>query len=186
MPWQNALVDLVFDDLLAGDIASAEARWPKVWDDVTAGRAWQRWMLVGKMTAARADLALLRRRFEEAADWAIKAMEMARPVGRKKYETAARITLGRALVALGRPAEAVDGLRIAVSEADRLGTPPGRWQARAALGHATYAAGLDDEAAAAYTGAREIVNEMASGLAPERAKRLLSAHPIREVLEAGT
>jgi tetratricopeptide (TPR) repeat protein len=185
MPWQNALVDLVFDDLLAGDIGSAEARWPKVWDDVSAGQAWQRWMLVGKMAAARAELALHGGRHEEAADWAIKAMEMARPVGRKKYETAARITLGRALVAMGRPSEAVDELRIAVSDADGLGTPPARWQARAAFGQALLESGLDDEAGASYAEAGRIIEEMASGLAPERAKRLLSVDPIQEVLKAG-
>jgi len=185
MPWQNALVDLVFADLLAGDIASAEARWRKVWDDVRAGKAWQRWFLVGKMTAARAELALQAERFEEAVEWAVKAMDMARPVHRKKYETASRITLGQAQLAMKRTSEAVGQLRTAVGEADRLGSPPGRWQARGAFGKAMLAAGRDDEAASAFTEARGIIDNMASGLAPERAKRLLSADPVQEVLKAG-
>ncbi len=185
MPWQNALVDLVFNDLLAGDIASAEARWPKVWDDVRAGKAWQRWFLVGKMMAARAELALQAERLEEAAEWAVKAMDMARPVHRKKYETASRITLGQAQLAMKQTSEALDQLRTAVGEADRFGSPPGRWQARGAFGKALLAAGRDDEAASAFTEARGIIDNIASGLAPERAKRLLSADPVQEVLKAG-
>ena len=136
MPWQNALVDLVFADLLAGDIGSAETRWPEAWDVVTKGAAWQRWMLVGKMAAARAELALDMGRPEEAAEWAGRALEMAEPVGRKKYEIAARVAFGRALVAMKRPEEAIAPLQTAVADADGLGTPPGRWGARAALGEA--------------------------------------------------
>jgi hypothetical protein len=81
--------------------------------------------------------------------------------------------------------EAVDQLRTAVGEADRLGSPPGRWQARSAFGKALLAAGRDDEAASAFTEGRRIIDNTASGLAPERAKRLLSADPVQEVLKAG-
>jgi hypothetical protein len=66
-----------------------------------------------------------------------------------------------------------------------LGSPPGRWQARAAFGKALFAAARDDEATSAFTEAGGIISDIASGLAPERAKRLLSADPIREVLKAG-
>jgi len=143
-------------------------------------------MLIGKMMAAKAELAVRAGHDDEAADWAMKAIEMAKPVGRKKYEVVARITLARALGAMGRPADAVDELRIAIRDADRLATPTGRWQSRAALGQALFAAGLDDEAEGAYADARRIIDEMASGLAPERAERLLSARPVREALETGT
>jgi tetratricopeptide (TPR) repeat protein len=185
MPWQNAEVDLVLTDLLAGDLGSAEVRWKKVWDDVTRGRAWQRWYLVGKMTAARAELAERSGRRDEAADWAVRAMEMARPVGRRKYETASRITLGRVFLAMDRVPEAVDQLRSAVGEADALGAPPARWQARASLVRALAAAGRDDEAATTFTEARDIIEAMAAGLTPERAEKFRRAEPVRAVLETG-
>ena len=110
---------------------------------------------------------------------------MAKQVHRKKYEAASRVTLGRAFLAMGRISDAVAELRTAVRETDQLGSPPGRWQARAALGQALLAAGRDVEGGSTFTEAGGIINDMASGLAPERAKRLLSADPIREVLEAG-
>jgi tetratricopeptide (TPR) repeat protein len=185
MPWQNALVDLVFADLLAGDIGSAEARWPRVWDDVSAGSAWQRWLLVGKMAGARAEIALHSERYEEAMEWATRAMDMARRVRRKKYETASRITLAGALLATGRASAAVEELRTSVREADGLGSPPGRWQARAACGKALYAAGRDDEAETAFREASQIIDGVASSLTPERAKRFLSAEPIQQILVTG-
>jgi class 3 adenylate cyclase/tetratricopeptide (TPR) repeat protein len=184
MPWQNALVDLVFADLLGRDIAGAEIRWPKVWEDIRAGKAWQRWFLVGKMMAARAELALLAGRPEDATEWAVKAMDAARPAHRRKYETAARVTLGQALLAMQRTSESVDHLLTAVGEADRLGTPPGRWQSRAALSKALYAAGRDDEAGSVLTEARGIIDDVAAGLAPNRAERFRSAAPIAELLES--
>jgi tetratricopeptide (TPR) repeat protein len=182
MPWHNALVDLIFDDLLAGEIGSAETRWPKVWADISAGKAWQRWMLVGKMMEARAELAVHLGRYDEAIEWAHQAMEMAQPVGRTKYEIAASITSGRAMIGMGKAADALQELRLAVTQADRLGTPAGRWQARAALGEALAAIGHDDEAGSAYGQAIEIIDDVASGLAPERARGFLSAEPIRTVL----
>jgi class 3 adenylate cyclase/tetratricopeptide (TPR) repeat protein len=185
MPWHNAEVDLVFDDLLAGDIGSAEARWPKAWDDILAAKAWQRWMLVGKLASARAELAVHGGRYDEAAEWASKGMDLARPVGRRKYETASRITLGRALLGLKRTSDAVAQLRTAVAEADGLGTPPARWMGRATLGKALLAAGRDDDAARMFTEARGIIDEVASGLAAERAQRFLAADPIQEILEMG-
>jgi tetratricopeptide (TPR) repeat protein len=184
MPWQNALVDLVFNDLLAGDIAGAEARWPKVWDDVRAGKAWQRWFLVGKMAAARAEIALHTNRIDEAAEWAQKAIDMAVPVGRLKYETIARIILAEALLALGRMQEADAGLRKAVSDADRLGSPPERWKARAALGRVFYSMGRDDEAERAFHEASDVIQAVADGLSEERADRFLNAAPVLDVLKA--
>jgi tetratricopeptide (TPR) repeat protein len=184
MPWQNALVDLVFNDLLAGDIASAEARWPKVWDDVRAGKAWQRWFLVGKMAAARAEIALHTEGAEAAADWAQKAIEMAVPVGRLKYETVARTILAEALLTIGRVREAVAELQTAVSGADRLGSPPGRWKTRAALGRALYALGRDDEAERRLREASDVIQDVAKGLSRERAERFLNAAPVLEALKA--
>jgi len=184
MPRLNSLVDLVFTDLVAGEIGRAESAWPSVSEEVQAGRAWQGWLLAGKMVTARAEIALHSKKHEESAEWAQRAIDMARTVRRRKYESVARVILGRALFGMGRASDAVAELHTAVGEADRLGSPPGRWQARLALGQVLFATGRDDEAGSAFTEAGRIIDEVASGLAPERAKRLLSADPIREVLHA--
>jgi tetratricopeptide (TPR) repeat protein len=185
MPWQNALVDHVFNDLLAGDVGAAQTRWPQVWDDVSKGKAWQRWMLVGKMTEARAEIELETGRYEVAAEWAIKAIEMAKAVGHRKYEIAARIVLGSALVGMRKATDAVEHLRTAVTEADELGTPPGRWRARAALGRALAAIDRDDEVGRLLAEAAEIIEAVASTLAPERAERFLGADAVRQILSGG-
>jgi class 3 adenylate cyclase/tetratricopeptide (TPR) repeat protein len=185
MPWLNSSVDLVFTDILAGDVGSAENRWPSVWDDVRNGQGWQQWLLTGKMTTARAQIAVLSGDHEEAIEWATKAIDMAARVHRKKYEMLSRITLGQALLGVGRTSDGVAELATAVGEADQLGSPSGRWQARSAYARALLAVGRDDEAGTTFSAAVEIINDVASGLAPGRAERLLSAEPIREVLEAG-
>jgi tetratricopeptide (TPR) repeat protein len=186
MPWQNSEVDLVLADLLAGDLGSAEVKWAKAWDDVTRGAAWQRWYLVGKMAAVRAELLERTGRHDEAADWALEAIEMAIPVHRRKYEVASRITLGRAYVSMGRVSEAIDELRTAMDGADELGTPPARWQARAGLARALIAAGRDDEVEVAVSEAKGVIEDMAAGLTPERAKVFLTADPVREVLDSAS
>lgn len=63
--------------------------------------------------------------------------------------------------------------------------PPGRWDARVALGRAAYALGDDDRATTAYAYAAELVEAFASTLAPERATGLLRAPAIREMLSLG-
>jgi predicted Zn-dependent protease len=116
----------------------------------------------------------------------VKAIEMAKPVGRRKYEVASRITLGRAFLSMGRVSDAVDELRTAIDGADALGTPPARWQGRAALARALSTVGRDEEAGVALSEAKSIIEDVAAGLAPERAKVFVSAEPIREVLDSAS
>ena len=68
--------------------------------------------------------------------------------------------------------------------ADRLVSPPGRWQSRAALGRALYATGDDDGAAEAYRQSAEAIRAFADTLSPEHAAALLGAAPIVEILTA--
>ena len=185
MPRLNSLVDLVFTDLLEGEIGRAEAGWPSVWDEVANGKGWERWLLTGKMVWARAEIALGANEPEAAAEWAHKAIGMARSVHRQKYETAARATLGRALMDMKRPVDAIAELRTAVAGADELGSPPGRWGTRGALGEALYAAGDDDGAGRAFREAAGVIREVAQGLAAERANRLLAAPQVAEIMTAG-
>jgi tetratricopeptide (TPR) repeat protein len=184
MPWMNATMDLLQTELLGGDFGAAEVRWGGLWDDVRKSTAWERWFLGGKLAAARAEITLHTDGAEEAAEWAQKAIDMARPVRRLKYETVARTILALALLVTGRTSDSVAQLQTAVRDADRLGSPPGRWKTRAALGRALYALGRDDEAARAFREASDVIRDLAGGLSEGRAERFLNTAPVIEVLKA--
>src|SRR5206468_2768422 len=113
----------------------------------------------------------------EATEWAERAIAMARRVRRVKYEAVARAVLGRALLGMGRGQAALQELRAAVSGADALGNPAGRWRARAELARALHETGDDEGAEEAYRGAAGIIRETAATLASERAERFTSAPP---------
>jgi len=182
MPRRFARSDLVFTDLLAGEVGRAQAAWPKLWEDAESATGWTQWLIYGRLAAARAEIALHAESGEAAIEWAQRAIELARQTRRRKYEARALSNLGEALARAGRGEEAIPELRAAVAAADELVGPPARWDARAALGRAAYAVGEDDVAATAYGEAAELVEAFASTLARERADRLLQGPPVTEIL----
>ena len=184
MPRMMARVDLLFTSMLEGDLGAAQAEWPTLWADTAETAGWQSWLLVGKLAAARAELELAIGTPDAAAEWAQKAIDVAVRTHRRKYAARARSTLGGALAALGRHEDGERELRAAVELADALGSPPGRWLARASLGRTLAATASDDDAGAAFDEAATIVREFASTLASERAERFLDADPIRDLLRA--
>jgi hypothetical protein len=107
---------------------------------------------------------------------------MARAVSRRKYEVLALTILGQALTAQGLAEDAVLELQHAVGEADGLGSPLLRWQARVALAAAAREA-KDAAADEALHEAGAIISNVAASLSPERAAVYLDAPQVREVLE---
>ncbi|HEY7281374.1 MAG TPA: AAA family ATPase [Actinomycetota bacterium] len=184
MPWMNAIVDLVATEVLANEYGAARARWDGIWDDIVATSAWERWYLGGKMAALRAEIALATEGPDQAAEWAVRAVGMARDVGRRKYEAVARATLGRVLVASGRPEDGVRELRSAVAIADALGNPTGRSRARADLSRALGTTGDDEGAHSEIATAAAIIRGIADGLSDRRRTRFLGAGPVADVLAA--
>ena len=184
MPRRFAGSDLLQTSLLAGDVGDAQSSWPALWEDATHATGWTSWLILGRLTVARAEIALLAEPPEIAAEWAARAVEVATRTHRRKYEAVARALLGRALVALGRPADGLRELRSSVEIADALVNPTGRWQARASL--ATELRATGDEAAAAMTAdeARQILLDFAATLAPARAATLLAAPQAHEIMAA--
>jgi hypothetical protein len=75
-----------------------------------------------------------------------------------------RVPLARALVAAGRPEDAVEVVTRAVVEAERLGHLPSRWAALAALAEAKTALGDEQAADDAIAAARRSVDEFAGAL----------------------
>ncbi len=185
MPKQFAGSDLLFTQLLSGDVGAAEQSWPSLWHDAANATAWTTWLIAGRLACAKAEIALHAESSESAIEWAARAIEIARRTKRRKYEARSLTFYGRALAGAGQRDEALTSLRRAVKIADELIGPPARWQAQAALAHVAYAIGDDDTAAAAYDEARNLIETFAGTLAPHRAAHLLAAPAVEDILSLG-
>ena len=126
--------------------------------------------MAGRLAEAKAEIALAKEDHAEAARLAQEAIDQSREVRRAKYELAARLVLGRALMALGQPERGIDELRTALDGIRRLGHPPTLWRAWSTLGTALTQTGQDDEAAAAVAAAANTLRTFAATLAPERSR----------------
>jgi tetratricopeptide (TPR) repeat protein len=182
MPWMNARADLIGANLLLREYGNVEKDWSKVWDDAVASKAWERSPISGRLAADRAELELALGHPDEAITWANRAIEMARSVSRRKYLAIALTTLGRALTAQGLAKEAVAELRSAIAEADALGSPLFRWQARVALAAAAREVG-DAFADELLVEAQSIILGVAASLSPEREALYLAAPQVVEALD---
>jgi tetratricopeptide (TPR) repeat protein len=182
MPMQFARSDLLFTQLLDGDIGGAQAVWPSLWEGAGHATGWTTWLIAGRLATARAEIALHAETPEVAAEWAQRAVEIAQRTRRRKYEALSLAELGEALGRLGRRDEALSALRAAVSLTDALIGAPGRWRAREALGRVAYLLGEDDVAAAAYAEAGDLIESFAGTLAPARSARFLATPAISSIL----
>jgi class 3 adenylate cyclase/tetratricopeptide (TPR) repeat protein len=182
MPLQFAGSDLIQTYLLAGDVGRAQTAWPARWESAQDATAWTRWLIAGRLTCARAEIALHAEGPEEAAEWAERTLAITRRTRRRKYEARAQSLLGQALARLGRREDAMAALRSAVAIADELVGQPERWRARADLGEAAAALGEDDAAATAYDEAVGLVESFAATLQDDRAARFLATSQIGELL----
>jgi class 3 adenylate cyclase/tetratricopeptide (TPR) repeat protein len=182
MPRQFAGSDLLFTELLAGEVGPAQAAWPSLWEGAEQATAWTTWLIAGRLLCARAEIALHAESPESAAEWAERALRVTRRTKRRKYEARSLTLFGQAQARLHRRDEAFEALRSGVEIADDLVGAPARWHARAALGEASYALGDDETAAVAYDEAASLVESFAATLAPERKERVIAAPPIDEIL----
>ncbi len=180
MPWMNARADCFAGWVMSGEVRRATRAWDALWEDALGSKAWERWLVSGRLAALRAELDLLTGRLSDSLIWAQRAIDMAASAGRRKYLAVAGTTLGRALTASGLGEAAVSELRKAVGIADSIGTPALRWPAHAALAEALAAAGADPSGT--WTTAASVIDDMASGLAPARAARFRSAPAVEAVL----
>jgi class 3 adenylate cyclase/tetratricopeptide (TPR) repeat protein len=182
MPRQFAGSDLLFTQLLLGDIGAAQTAWPVRWEETSEATAWTTWLIAGRLAVARAEIALHAEPPEVALEWGHKALDIARQTRRRKYEARSLTLMGQALSRLRRRDEALAALNSAVAIADELVGPPARWLARAALGDAAYELGDDETAATAFTNAASIVDAFVATLAPERVAVVVSAEPVAHIL----
>jgi len=181
MPRRFARSDLLQTSLLEGDVGRAQADWPELWEDAAEAPAWTRWLIRGRLAAARAEIALRTETPAVAVEWSQKAIELAVSTRRRKYEAIARSTLGSALALFGKRDEALTELETAVRIADALVGQPARFNARAALARVAYSLGDDDKAEEATAEARVLLDDFVATLAPERAELVRSSPVGREL-----
>ncbi len=178
-------VDLLFSDLVQGDVGRAEAAWPELWEAAEASKGWHQWLWMTRLSTAKAQIELAAGRPEAAAEEARRAIEQAARYHRLKYVCWSRLALGEAVLGLGRPDEAETQTRRALAEAEQLGHPPTLWRAAAQLGRTLVAVADDEGAEAAFTQARRTLERFAADLSPERRERFLAAAAVEEILTVG-
>jgi len=122
-PAVSAGIDLILNFACRDEIGRAEALLPQVIAAVEKAADWHGWLWGLRLAEARAEMALGRRDWDGALDWATRAIEQCRLRGRLKYEAMGLTTRGRALVAIGRTAEARADLESAVGLARQIGDP---------------------------------------------------------------
>jgi class 3 adenylate cyclase/tetratricopeptide (TPR) repeat protein len=160
----SARLDLLYLDLLEGDVGAVELAIPGLVDALEGTKGFHQWLWSIRLATARSEAALLARHAEEAAGSARDAMKQSERIGRRKYVCRARTTLGRALSELGRSREAATSLQRASQEAEALGHLPSQWSALASLADARAALGDDQAAETAASAARAAVQLFAAGL----------------------
>jgi ATP/maltotriose-dependent transcriptional regulator MalT len=119
----SAGIDLLFNLVRRGDVGRAERLVDEVALGVMQGGGWHGWLWRLRFTQLQAEMAAAQGRHAEAATLARDAIEQSRSKHRAKYEAYARITLGRALAATGKKADALTELHAAAAIAERLGSP---------------------------------------------------------------
>jgi tetratricopeptide (TPR) repeat protein len=124
-------------------------------------------------------------RFEEAASKADEALRYLRRYPRPKYEARAYTTHGEAMLALGLREDALVSFRRAVELADGLRQAVLQWPALHGLATSLERSGREEEVEAARGRAREVIDGVAAGLAPERRSLFLNSPTVLGVLQAG-
>lgn len=165
-PVIQARIDLLFCDLAEGEFGRASSAWPALQEQAAAMRAWHNWLTIGRLAAARAEIALGLGDTREAAEGAVAAVDHARRIHRPKYEMSSLRVLGEAQLRLGEPASAVATLERSLQIARSLGHPPSIWRAAASVAEAAAAAGRDDRAESAGRLSESTLRAFVDTLAP--------------------
>ena len=157
-------IDLAYSEIALGEVGRAEESLPALQTAAEQTKGWHQWLWITRIARARAEVALAADRRDEALELAGKAIALAERYQRLKYTATSRLVLGRALRDVGRMPEAIDALRQALEEAERLKHPPTLWSAAAALSECLFAAGDHAGAEAAFGRARATIDEFTAGL----------------------
>jgi tetratricopeptide (TPR) repeat protein len=126
---------------------------------------------------ARGALELARGRHDEAAQFATKALELARKTHSRKHEAPALRLQGEILGATGRLKDSVPILEASVALAHALKVPRDEWMGALAFGKLLIRLGKDKEAEHAFTAAAGTIESVASALKTEALIRSFATAP---------
>jgi class 3 adenylate cyclase/tetratricopeptide (TPR) repeat protein len=180
----SARLDLLFADLVDGDVGAADREIPDLGEALEGAKGFHQFLWSIRLIAARTETAFLAGRHEDALSFGQTAIAEAERFGRRKYDCLVRVPFARSLVATGRLEEAVDVLTRAIVEAERLGHLPSRWPALTALAEAKAALGDEQAADDARAAAIRSVEEFADGLTDAHRATLLSRRDVSALMSA--
>jgi DNA-binding CsgD family transcriptional regulator len=133
LPVVSESLDLMRIAIHRDKLASADALALQVEEKLDSGGIAHGLLWRIRLAEARAELALARNNWQETVESANKAMELARSMGRPKYEVLALTARGSALAGLGRKREGIAEMRQAIEVARLTGDPATFLSASAAL-----------------------------------------------------
>jgi class 3 adenylate cyclase/tetratricopeptide (TPR) repeat protein len=143
---------------------------------------WAQWRWHIPLLRARAELALMTRRHDDAWQFATQSFDLATKSDARKHIAAAQRVQGEILAATGRFEPAADLLAGSVKLAERIHAVREEWLARAALARLLLRTGRDTAAEEQFTRAAETIEAIADKLRPGRLRaRFLAAEPVAEI-----
>jgi tetratricopeptide (TPR) repeat protein len=147
---------------------------------------WMTWRYAMHCFATMGELALARGDVDAAARLAEQSLEIAVPSRSRKYESRARRLTGETATARKRWDDADVALRDSLAIAQAIGEPRQTWKSLAALGRLHRERGQSDGAYRHYRAARDLVDQILSGLNEPGLHRGLETSPdIQEILAHG-
>jgi predicted ATPase/transcriptional regulator with XRE-family HTH domain len=174
----SADIDLLFNFVRSKQVGQAEALLPEIALALAGASGVHGWLWPIRYAQAKAELALERREWQRALQYAQDAAIQAHPRGRVKYEALSMQAHALALAGLGRTKEAIIELRQAIDRARPVGDPAMFLRAASAL----LAIAGDDTLLAE---ARATIERMAAALPGDLRRTFLDAEPVRLVTRLG-
>jgi tetratricopeptide (TPR) repeat protein len=178
----SAEIDILFTDLMEGDIGRAELDLPRLFGVAEATKGWHQWLWTGRLLDAAARLDLAAARPEAAIDRALESLEHAQRYHRLKYTASARVVMGEGFLALGRRQEALESFRAAVADAEQVRHEPSLWPALRGLARALAATGDEEAADEALKRARKSVHDFAGTISEAHRQSLMATSEAASIL----
>jgi class 3 adenylate cyclase/tetratricopeptide (TPR) repeat protein len=147
---------------------------------------WMTWRYAMHCFATMGELALARGDLDDATRLADQSLEIAVSTRSRKYESRARRLTGEVATTRRRWDDANAALRESLAIAQAIGEPRQTWKSLAALGRLHRGRGESDAAYRHYRAARDLVDQILSGLSEPGLHRGLETSPdIQEILAHG-
>ncbi|HTA44892.1 MAG TPA: protein kinase [Bryobacteraceae bacterium] len=179
----NALLNLVYDYLLAGEPGKCEHALERILP-LQERERWNRWRFYGiRHNAAQAEYWLTRRKLDRAEEYARALLANSEQHGVPKYVAAGRRLLGEIAAVNGDATTAEEELTRSLEPFATHPMPLVEWRNHAALGRLLAARNRPAGARAAFKRAETLVRELAGHISDAALRRVfLEMDAVREVL----